>query len=53
MTRMACPGMEYEAAFVAMLDEVDDFKIKGSELTFSDDGKVLAIFTAIPAVKQE
>ncbi len=35
MTRMACPDMQYEDAFVKMLDDVDRFEIKGSELTFS------------------
>ncbi|WP_295940442.1 META domain-containing protein [uncultured Alistipes sp.] len=47
MTRMACPEMEYEKAFTEMLDEVDSFKIKGSELTLFDDGKVLAVFKAV------
>ena len=40
MTRMACPDMQYEDAFVKMLDDVDRFEIKGSELTFFDDDKV-------------
>lgn len=31
MTRMACPDMQYEDAFVKMLDEVDRFEIKGAE----------------------
>lgn len=29
MTRMACPEMQYEDAFVKMLDEVDGYEIKG------------------------
>ena len=34
MTRMACPDMQYEDAFVKMLDEVDRFEIEGClELT--------------------
>lgn len=48
MTRMACPEMEYEDAFVKMLDEVDSYQIKGSELTFYDDLTVLARFKAVP-----
>lgn len=39
MTRMACPDMQYEDAFVKMLDEVDRFEIKGAELTLFDDHK--------------
>lgn len=47
MTRMACPDMQYEDAFVKMLDEVDHFEIKGSQLTLSDDKKTLAVFNAV------
>lgn len=47
MTRMACPDMEYEDAFVKMLDEADSFEIKGSELTLFDDGKSVAVFQAV------
>lgn len=46
MTRMACPDMQYEDAFVKMLDEVDRFEIKGSQLTLMDDHKTLAVFKA-------
>ena len=35
MTRMACPEMQYEDAFVKMLDEVDGYEIKGE---FSANG---------------
>ena len=49
MTRMACPDMQYEDAFVKMLDEVDSYEIKGSELKFYDDKKVIAEFRAVPA----
>ena len=35
--------MQYEDAFVKMLDDVDRFEIKGSELTFFDDDKSLAV----------
>ena len=44
MTRMACPDMQYEDAFVKMLDEVDSYAIEGSELKFYDDKKVVADF---------
>lgn len=47
MTRMACPDMQYEDAFVKMLDEVDRFEIKGSVLTLFDDHKTLAVFKAV------
>ena len=42
-----CPDMQYEDAFVKMLDDVDRFEIKGSELTFFDDDKSLAVFKAV------
>ena len=48
MTRMACPDMQYEDAFVKMLDEVDSYEIKGSDLKFFDDKKVIAEFRAQP-----
>ena len=48
MTRMACPDMQYEDAFVKMLDEVDSYAIEGSELKFYDDKKVVAEFRAVP-----
>ena len=32
---------------VKMLDDVDRFEIKGSELTFFDDDKSLAVFKAV------
>ncbi len=47
MTRMACPDMEYEDAFVKMLDETDRYAIDGAELTLYDDGRVLAVFEAV------
>lgn len=47
MTRMACPDMQYEDAFVKMLDEVDSYAIEGSELKFYDDKKVVAEFRAV------
>ena len=47
MTRMACPEMQYEDAFVKMLDEVDGYEIKGEELKLYDDKKLLAEFRAV------
>lgn len=47
MTRMACPEMQYEDAFVKMLDDVDRYEIKGSELKLYDDQKVVAEFHAV------
>lgn len=53
MTRMACPEMQYEDAFVKMLDEVDRYEIDGSKLKFYDDKKVVAEFRpAQPAAKK-
>lgn len=46
MTRMACPDMQYEDAFVKMLDEVERYEIKGSLLTLFDDHTLLAVFRA-------
>lgn len=51
MTRMACPDMQYEDAFVKMLDEVDRYEIHGSELTLYDDSKKLATFRSADADK--
>lgn len=47
MTRMACPEMQYEDAFVKMLDEVDRYEIKGEALKFYDGRKLLAEFRAV------
>ncbi|MDE5708771.1 MAG: META domain-containing protein [Alistipes sp.] len=46
-TRMACPDMEFEEAFVRMLGEVDGFSIDGEELTLFSDGQALASFEAV------
>lgn len=51
MTRMACPEMQYEDAFVKMLDEVDGYEIKGEELKFYDDKKLLAEFRAVRTLR--
>ncbi len=53
MTRMACPDMQYEDAFVKMLDDVDSYEIKGSELKLYDDRKVIAEFRAVPAAAKK
>ena len=47
MTRMACPDMEYEDAFVGMLGRVDGFDIAGDRLTLSAAGQPLATFAAV------
>lgn len=46
MTRMACPDMQYEDAFVKMLEEVNGFKIKGDQLMLLNEKKTLATFAA-------
>ncbi len=51
MTRMACPNMEYEQLFVEMLDKVNHFEIKNSELMLLDEQKTLATFKAEPKDK--
>lgn len=51
MTRMACPEMEYEDSFVRMLDGVDSYEIKGSELKLLDGGQVVAEFRGTPAAE--
>ncbi|MDE6445891.1 MAG: META domain-containing protein [Alistipes sp.] len=47
VTRMACPDMEYEQAFLDMLGRVDGFSIDGDELTLFGDGETLATFEAV------
>lgn len=47
MTRMACPDMQYEDAFVRMLDEVDRYEISGTTLKLYDDKKVIAEFRSV------
>lgn len=47
MTRMACPDMEFEDAFVQMLGKVDGFSIAGDVLTLFGDGQTLAAFKAV------
>lgn len=47
MTRMACPDMQYEDAFVEMLGKVDGFSIEGEELTLFGDQQALASFKAV------
>lgn len=53
MTRMACPDMEFEDAFVQMLGEVDSFSIDGGELTLFSDGQTLASFESIELPQNE
>lgn len=47
MTRMACPDMEYEDAFVRMLDEVTGYEITGEELSLLGEEGCLAVFRAV------
>lgn len=49
MTRMACPDMAYEEAFVKMLSEVDRYAVDGKELKLYGDDRHLATFTAVEA----
>ncbi len=52
MTRMACPEMQYEDTFVRMLDGVDGYEIKGSELKLLDGDQVVATFRGTPAAAE-
>lgn len=53
MTRMACPEMQYEDLFVRMLDRVNGFEIKGSDLKLLDGEQVLAEFRGTAAAAAE
>ena len=44
MTRMACPDMELEDAFVRIMDEADGYQITGDVLTLKKGAEVLARF---------
>lgn len=46
VTRMACPDMEYEDAFLKMLEKTDRFAIRGSTMTFYAASVPLAVFRA-------
>lgn len=46
ITRMACPDMQYEDAFVQMLDRVNRYEIRNRELTLYNDKTSLAVFKA-------
>ncbi len=46
MTRMACPDMEYEDAFVRMFDRIDGYRIDGERLTLLEGSETLAEFGA-------
>lgn len=52
MTRMACPDLQYEDAFVQMLDKVSGFEIEGSKLKLLDGKKVLAEFQGTQAAAE-
>ena len=49
MTRMACPDMAYEDAFVKMLSEVDRYAVEGQELKLYGEDRPLATFRAVEA----
>lgn len=49
MTRMACPDMTYEEAFVKMLSEVDRYAVEGKELKLYGEDRPLATFRAVEA----
>ena len=49
MTRMACPDMAYEDAFVKMLSEVDRYAVAGQELKLYGEDRPLATFRAVEA----
>ena len=54
MTRMACPDLQYEEAFVQMLDEVNRYGIREGKLTFYDGDRALATFRSVdPAAMQQ
>ncbi len=47
MTRMACPDMAYEEAFVQMLNGVDRYAVEGKELKLYGEDRPLATFRAV------
>ncbi len=49
MTRMACPNMDLEDAFVRMLDEADSYSIDGDTLVLITDGVEAARFKGTAA----
>lgn len=52
MTRMACPDMEYEDAFMRMLESVDGFTIEGDHLSLLGNEKTLATFRAMEVAEE-
>ncbi len=47
-TRMMCPNMEMETAFLQMLGETDSYTVDGDMLMLQKAGEVIAIFQATP-----
>jgi heat shock protein HslJ len=45
MTRMACPDMELEDAFVRIIDEADSYEIKGNVMILKKSAEILAQFS--------
>ena len=53
MTRMACPDMELEDAFVRLFDEVDNYAIEDEYLVMKLGDDVVARFVGEPVVLGE
>ena len=51
-TRMMCPDMKQETAFLQMLEKTDSYTIDGDMLMLQKAGEVIAIFQAIPLEKK-
>ena len=45
MTRMACPDMELEDAFMRIIDEADSYEIKGNVMILKKGAEILAQFS--------
>ena len=46
-TRMACPQLDLESAFLKAIDSVQEYKIQGDELTLFSGGQPVAVFKAL------
>jgi heat shock protein HslJ len=49
MTRMACPAMDLETRFSAMMGAVRQYRVEENQLVLLADGRVLARFDPAPA----
>lgn len=52
-TRMMCPNQQDEDKFMQIINQADSYTLDGDNLMLQNDGKVIAIFEAIPVVKAE